>query len=453
MLPAIRLLFQPRKCLRWKQASPTLLQRNIDSLEAFHVISGSHDAPNNRRRLDLTISAKLQEGRFTAYQAREAWVALRRSHPAMASVIQGPRRIYRRMNQNEQDDWLNETFITIEGDRALTPELLHQFKATSRPTMFFLHHTCTLALRTPHFTMDGLGAFYLLSDFLSELGRTKAVERDVYLTERTSDLAPCLEEATQSTFPSIRQLLRLWKIRRDWLRSYPSIGIKPDRECSSLISSWKDLQFSMSETSSIIRRTKQSGLSLTHTVHAALIMGAREHGSYPDCSNYTNVIVMDMRGRAADTPTFRRNIASAHHAIWPYSLSVTGDLLSLAGKLKQIYVAAARDSDILSLAGPIFVEGMRMMPTSSHIFHSSPFISSIGKLDGVVAPRYGSMLVEDVSIMAETCHADMVVIIWSFKGKLTVRVNYNEGKYTTGNIDRYLQLTKKALMVGLGVTP
>ncbi|CAI7606753.1 unnamed protein product [Penicillium glandicola] len=422
LLRALRILFQPKKSLRWHQANPTLFRRNTNALEGFHAASGSQNVPEGRRRLDLTAIVKLQidDKKPTAHHAREAWIALRRKHPAMASVLHGSKRVYHKMDEHERQAWLDETFVTVPGDHMLTPELLNQFKATSRPTMYFLENTQVFALRTPHFTMDGLGAFYLLGDFLTELGGIQPKEESICFNEQPSNLASCLEEATQSTFPSMRQLLRLWRIRRNWLRSYPSIGIKPDKMGSSSVSSWKDLQFSISETKSLTIKAKQNGLSLTHVTHAALIIGAKKHGHNPELSNYTNVIVISLRGRA-DASSHVKNIASAHHAIWPFTLPVTTNFPSVAEQMKQIYVGAVGDSDLLSLSGPIFVEGMRTMPTSSHLFHSSPFVSSVGKLDSLIAQRYGCLYVEDVSVVAETSQEDIVVVVWLYKGKLTIR--------------------------------
>jgi hypothetical protein len=455
MTRTFRMLFQSRKSLRWYQASPRIFQRNIDALEGFHITGGSHNVPEGRRRLDFTTTVKLQVDKGdkpTAHQAREAWVALRQKHPAMASVIQGTKRIYHRMDQYERQAWLDESFVTVPGDHGLTPELLNQFKTTSRPRIYFLERSHMFVLRTPYYTMDDLGALCLLNDFLTELGRTATKEGNICFGEQPSDRATCLEEATQPTFPSPRQLLRLWKMQRIWYKGYPSIGIKPDEPGCSSVSSWKDLQFSTSETKDLLIRTKQNGLSLTHVAHAALIIGAKEHGHYPEPSNYTNVIVVNLRGRAADTTSQAKNIASAHHAIWPFTLPVTTNFLSVAEEMKQIYVSAVGDPDLLSLAGPIFVDGMRKMPTSSQHFHSSPFVGNFGKLDNLIAPWYGSFSVGQVTIVAETSQEDLVVIMWSYKGKFTIRVHYDEGKYSARNIERYLQLTNEALRKGLGIT-
>ncbi|KAJ5132361.1 hypothetical protein N7448_006519 [Penicillium atrosanguineum] len=455
LMRTLRILFQPKKSLRWYQASPTIFRRNIDAVEGFHVTSGSENVPQGRRRLDLTATVNLQVGngnKPTRHQARKAWIALRRKHPAMASVIQGSKRVYYRMDHQERQAWLDETFVNVPGEHALTPEVLNRYKATSRPTMYFLEDAHMFALRTPHYTMDGLGVFSLLGEYLAELGRIANKEQNACFDEQPSDLASCLEEAVQPTFPSPRQLLRLWRIRRNWLQSYPSIAIKPDKIDYSSISSWKDLQFSNSETKCLLARAKQNGLSLTHVAHAALIIGAMKHGVYPEGSNYTQMIVLNMRGRAADMSSHVKNIASTQHAIWPFTLPVSTCLLDVAEQMKQIYMNAVGDPDLLSLAGPIFIEGMRTIPASSHLFHSSPFVSSCGKLDNVIAPSYGTLYVENVSIMAEISQEDIVAIVWSYKGQLTIRVFYNEGKHSASNIQRYIQLTGEVLKKGFDMT-
>ncbi|KAK2755700.1 hypothetical protein FQN54_005850 [Arachnomyces sp. PD_36] len=454
LVRALRVLFQTRKSTQWHQTSPSTFQRNIDAVEGFHAASGSHAVRKGRRRLDLTAAVKLRgEGgeHLTTEHARMAWVALRQTHPALASVIQGSKRLYHKMDQQERQIWLEETFVRVPNDEGLTPELLDRFNSTSRPTLYYLERTHMLALRTPHYTMDGLGLLHVFNDLLTELGQVAIKKETNMFNEQPTDLACSLQEAAAVSFPSPRQIGRVLRKRRNWLQSYPSVNIKPDRaSCQSSVSSWKDLEFTASETRDCIMRAKQNNLTLTHAIHTALIIGTKEHGHFPELSNYTNVIVMDMRCHVGPS-AHAKNIVSAQHAIWPFTIPVSTDFISTAKKMKQVYLDATQDKDLLSLAGPIFVEGIRMMPTSSHLFHSSPFVSSCGKLDNIIAPSYGNLSVEDVSLVAETSREDIVVVIWSYRGKLTVRVMYNRGFYSESCISRYLQLTDEALRKGLGM--
>jgi hypothetical protein len=453
LLKIARMFFQSNRSLQWHPVSSTAFQRNIDALEGFHALSGSHQVPVGRRRRDITVSVKLQERsgeKKTAAQVRTAWLAIRRKHPAMASVLQDTKRLYNKADIEELQNWLDETFLTIANDDGLTPELLDGLEATSRPTLYFLEKTHTFALRTPHHTLDGVGAFYLLNDTLKELGKATSEKICPPFYEQPADLSCCLREATKSAFPSLRQLLRLLKIRRTWLQSYPSVRIVPDQiSCHTGVSSWTDLQLSEPQTRDLLMQAKKHGLTLTHACHAALVIGAKNHGGFPEDSNYSSVIVMNMRGHGADSSMLERNIASLQHVIWPINLSVT-NFLSTARCMKQLYLDAAQSDDLLPLAESIFLEGMRTTTTSDH-FHSAPFITSFGKFENFIASSYGSLQVEDVSLMVECSREDIVVGVWSYKGKLTLRVMYNKGFYSERSIKRYLCLTKVALLEGLGV--
>lgn len=445
------MFFQSGKSLQWQETSPTTFQRNIDPCEAFHALNGTHEVPSGRRRRDITAVAKLRSGqKVSVQQARTAWISLRRKHPAMASVLKGTKRFYQKSDEKELQSWLEQTLVIIPDDENITPELLDRLEATARPTLYFLVESSTFAIRVPHHTMDTIGVLYLLNDLLREVGRPEHDKSALPFQEQADDLSCGLREATRTQRPSIAQLLRLLKIRQRWVKSYPSIGIIPDQsKCYSGVSSWKDLKFSESMTDDILRGARKFGLTLTHASHAALIVASKVHGGFRESSNYSSVIVINVRNRGTDPSMLERNVASTQHVVWPITVPAT-DFLSTAEQVKQRYVDTIQNKDLMPLGETVFLEGIRTMKNSER-FHSAPFVSSFGKVENFLSSDHGSLRIEDISFVVESSREDILIGIWSYQGRLTIRVMYNMGYHSDESIERYLHTTEQVLSNGLGL--
>jgi hypothetical protein len=453
IMSTVRLFFQSTESLQWRPVGPTTFQRDFDAIEGFHYVNGTHDVPRGRRRQDITVSAVavMKSGeQISAEQVRAAWIALRQKHPAMASILQGTKRVYHKADKHELECWLRETLIAVPHDTVLTPELLDSLEASPRPTLYFIPKSSTYAIRVPHHATDTIGALYLMNDFLKALGEARLEEPLPRLNEKASDLACCLRNATETPSPSVKQLLRLLKMRQKWYKSYPSVGILPDQtKPTTGLSSWKDLQFSESQMNDLLKGSKKQGLTLTHAFHAALVVAAKEHGTFQEPSNYSSVIVINVRNRCADPSMLEKHVASTQHAIWPVTVPVS-DFQSTAQLLKQRYTSAAKSADLLPLAETVFLEGMRTVNNSER-FHSAPFISSFGKVESFLSSSHGSLNVEDVSFVVESSREDILVGVWSYKGKLIIRVMFNKGFHSDESIERYLHLTEKAFVNGLDI--
>lgn len=298
--------------------------------------------------------------------------------------------------------------------------------------------------------MDAVGLMRLLNDFLKELDSPEGKESALPFDEQATDLACSMQEATQAPRPSIMQLYRLWKLSLEWKKRYPSIGIPPDQpDVHSAISAWQDLQLSETMTDNLLKGARKHGLTLTHVCHAALMVAAKAHSDNQELSNYTNVIIMNIRNRAADPSMQDRNVASTQHAIWPFTVPVT-DFLATAHQVKDRYVTATQNKDLMPLAESVFLDGIRMMDNSDH-WYRAPGVSSYGKVDNFVFGDHSSFEIEDVSFAVESSKHDLVAAIWSYKGKMTIRVMYNRGYHSDKSIERYLQMTEREILSGLGL--
>ncbi|KAL4788962.1 hypothetical protein BDV19DRAFT_383493 [Aspergillus venezuelensis] len=453
-----RVLLQSRDSVRWRSKDGVTYERNIDAVETFYLANSSNNARSGRRNLDITVSAKLHvdsEYDTDIRHVRSAWLALRQRHPAIASLVHGSKRIYKRLQAENIQSWLNQTLVTITEEDQLTPELLDSLPAADTPVLYFLPESMTFALRTPHCFMDSLGSIMLLNDFLHELNETTAGITDVDepLGERPEELACSFKDAASPPSASISQLARLWSLRRRWLRNYPTIGVVPDQESpQSNLSTWRELEYISSSTRDLVAKAKKHKMSVTHVLHAGVAFATKEYGPFTLTRNYNSFITLDQRRRRQDKSVSLNDTVSAQHAMWPVSVRVTS-FWKTAGEFKQAYQDVINDPDFPALVEPVFAEVFPSPPSDCPTFSSAPILGSCGRIDKFLESSFGGFIVEDFSLATECSGEEVVVVAWTYKGKLRIRAMFNEGYHSPKSIERYLQLVQKALRDGLGVSP
>ena len=454
-LRSARVLLQSKDAVRWRSKDAAAFERNTDAVEDFYYYGGSQNARNGRRHLDLTVTARLRvdpQADIQPDHARAAWVTLQQKHPALASYVHGSKRIYTRMDEEEQmKKWLNKTFVVLPDEEEITPEVLDSLPATDMPAMHFLPDAMTFALRTPHHLMDALGTVMLLNDFLTELSRTLLGEVDTTQDDQPVDLACSLKEAASLPSASIAQRARLWNIRRRWLRSYPTVGVVPDQECpQSGLSSWRDLEYTPGETKDIIAKAKKHKMSVTHVIHAGVAFAAKEYGPFQLTRNYNSVILVDMRRRFTDESARQRRAPALQHAMWPVSVQVTS-FWKTAELLKNEYQELVKDPDLPALVEPVFAETIPGASAACPTFHSAPIFGNCGRIDDQLESAYDGFTVDDFSLSTECSGEEIVMAVWTYQGKLRIRAMFNEGFHSAKSIEQYMWLTEVALKDGLGV--
>ncbi|KAL4947979.1 hypothetical protein BDW69DRAFT_203894 [Aspergillus filifer] len=453
-----RVLLQSRDSVKWRSKDEVTYERNIDAVETFHLANRSNNARSGRSNLDITVSAKLHvdsEYEIDIRHVRSAWLALRQRHPAIASLIHGSKRIYRRLQAENIESWLNQKLVTITQEDELTPGLLDSLPAADTPVLYFLPDSMTFALRTPHYFMDSLGSIMLLNDFLHELSKTTVdtTNADELLDERPEELACSLRDAASLPSASISQLARLWNLRRRWLRNYPTIGVVPDQDSpQSNLSTWRELEYTSSSTRDLVAKAKRHKMSVTHVLHAGIAFATKEYGPFTLTRNYNSFITLDQRRRRAGKSASLNDIVSAQHAMWPVSVRVTS-FWKTAEDFKKAYQDVISDPDFPALVEPVFAEVLPNPPSDCPTFSSAPILGSCGRIDKILESSFHGFIVEDFSLATECSGEEVVVVAWTYQGKLRIRAMFNEGYHSAKSIERYLHLVQKALRDGLGVSP
>jgi hypothetical protein len=226
-----------------------------------------------------------------------------------------------------------------------------------------------------------------------------------------------------------------------------------------------------SSTSTLVSTCKARGITVTAAVHAALaeaVFGlSRER---PE--KYAAVVSANLRRRLAAPYN-----AGRQHAVGVYVTGVTPavERAQTFGEKARAMTAFYRSA---AWHTPQFVQALRpiMKFHAAALFDGPPpakppsavTLSSLGVIEGHLGGWYGSCGGEDsgshqqmaapggirvkafrfgVSILTR----QMLLYVWTFGGRLTLSVNYNEAYYSDAAVAELLDSVSHALQEGLGV--
>lgn len=82
---------------------------------------------------------------------------------------------------------------------------------------------------------------------------------------------------------------------------------------------------------------------------------------------------------------------------------------------------------------------------------STPSLSSMGVVEELLAREYGDWELTDFWISSTMLTGDIQMYLWTFRGRMTFSVCYNEGFYDIQEVNALLEETKRQLLAGLGI--
>lgn len=155
--------------MSWFKVSEQRYQRPLGENETFIKILGDTARPFNREHWVIIITASVtplgslaKDNQSSVF--REAWKALRFSHPTIAAyIVDETKYVYDIPDLAALEKWTAETFQVIEDKTA--DEVIASTTRVPYATMTFLPKTGELLGRLEHWRTDGIGSLILMDDF------------------------------------------------------------------------------------------------------------------------------------------------------------------------------------------------------------------------------------------------------------------------------------------------
>ena len=352
-------------------------------------------------------------------------------------VAQGSKKKYLPATAESVEHWIKETFSvnTVLAAKDIVPTL-HLKKL---PCLIFLPLLSEIILHCSHWRIDALGTCLVL-DRLFELvsqGITGYLPRwDL----EYQNLSPSLEDAFGSpsiSSPAIEAMAETVR-RRNFETSYPSAGLPFDGDMTTepKMSQFQALEFTAEATRDLIAACKVHGISVTAAIHAACAEAVFDRSKHSNSHDYSTVVSANVRDHL---PTSQKRTKSAY-ACGTYVTGIThtvrraDDFATRSSQLTKAYRGDWGAMDYMTALRPIYkVHGeallanvrSRLRPPASNVT-----LSSLGVIEKYLRSDHGSVVVENFRLGSVIMTRQPTLYIWTFRGRLTMSVDYNEAYYS-----------------------
>ncbi|KAK2048037.1 hypothetical protein LZ31DRAFT_550729 [Colletotrichum somersetense] len=495
--------------LVWRQTTPGVWQRTADEIEKFYsalatLYEGSGlmffaITGHISLRIDVrNIGHDVEVGAIFDKALESAWLALRFDHPTIASqVTQDPAtgrwiKTYRQcVGLEEQDFWLEKTLVHVSTRETGQEWANNQPPAPKIPTLFVLIPSShedgiirrDLVFRSPHDIIDGVGTLILLSNLITYVSKAFS-ERDAYKppaldgSEAANLSLPYRVAADVPVTLTGDQEKRLADMAAQKAAAMNATDVQvidmPYRRGASLPGRHQRVARTLTKerTALLIAACKAAGATVTHVFHAAIALVLRdiqERGSETKRVRYVNYILRNERASCRAPYNSHRHPAALYHSVSGQSLVVDmdlpaagddqasdGDFLRVVQVTKDFYHGVRSDGEHYALAPTIWAAAVPDIPTSPRPLpvpppkaHPSVSISSMGRVDDIIAPETGAIEAHDPWVTGEELGNGLGLFLGTFRGELCLSAAYNDAWHTAPDVLDFLKRCEDVVFSGL----
>lgn len=497
----------------WKETEPGRWQRATDEVEHFYFALAKAFEGSNRMFFAVTghiileakplpgLSIEETEKRLDA-ALRTAWLAVRWRYPTVASQVilqPGARtsiKVYQSPQKEEDlESWANTTLVSVS-ERLTGQEWANSDPpAPSVPKLFVLRPAGTslrrdLVLRSPHETVDGIGALQMLGQLVTEVSNAYGVsageaEAPRQLGSEIVNLSPPYRVAAnvpaELTPDQQQQLERMNEQKKAASQGTDSVPVlalpykqgetRPGRHQRA------HLWLTEEQTSNLLKACKGVGATVTHVFHAAIAMAVRDvqddRVANATTGQYVSYILRNERPSCIAPYNSTDHCVSVYHSVSGQALVVDLDLSvgesssrtpsaisnefsPILDKVRDFYHQVRDQSDhyifapsFWSAATPQLPEDGSIPPVPPPSSSPSVSLSSMGRVDSIVPSSQGEIEAHDPWVTGEELGAGLGVFLGTFRGRLCLSAAYNDAWHDGKEVMKFLERCREITMTSL----
>lgn len=408
------------------------------------------------------------------HSLRNAWKALVREFPRLALRPNGTvSKIYRVLNdETDIENWANDSFF-VEMEKA-PGDVVRTLGPRDLPSLHFLPASSEIVLLTSHWRMDGVGALMLLDRLFTLV----VLERPITIPGNPEDqylrISPSLEEAANCPPMDASPASTMLKsYANSWIDnmhrqaiSASGLPYEGDNTTPPSDTTQKTINLTPSATRALMYACKSKAISISAVIHAALAQTVFSLSPEDDRSDYTTVMAVNLR------PYLPPPYNGPEHAVQTYVASIIPTV-----PRNQKLTKAAQDltTTYRNWYSEKFMRALRWIycTHADRLFKSLPkttgggggaapkppsgvTLSSLGVAEGLIKGAYGgkgkSVTVEQFSFGVTMMTRQMLLYVWTFAGRLTLSLCYNEAYYQEVMAREVLERLRGFLESELGVS-
>ncbi|KAF2010594.1 hypothetical protein BU24DRAFT_400052 [Aaosphaeria arxii CBS 175.79] len=407
-----------------------------------------------------------------------------------------------------QDEWLNETVVIISNGQTGTEWVNSDPPAPEIPTLFLIHppkstsekETASIrrdiVFRSPHDIIDGVGTLMMLNSLLNYASKTF---EGTYIPpildgSESANLSPSYRIAANlppTLTPAQTQLLESIIAQKTNLANPAtnppdlSLPYKPSNPSSTLPGKHQRsfLTLTAAQTTALLTACKTSNMTPTHAFHAAaalvLLTIQPTRPTTTKEVRYTTYILRNERRTCVPPYDSAAHAAALYHSVSGASLAVDLQLRSLEDernftqqerkeefrdvvkRFSDYYLAVKYDEQHTMLVPSLWALGIPKLPSKKESELHFPVppprvapsvsMSSMGRVDEIVAPEVGRFRVGDVWVTGEELGNGLGLFLGTFKGELTVSAAWNDAWHEEKEVLDFLERCRDIVFEGLEI--
>lgn len=390
----------------------------------------------------FTISFNLRDSEFDqslfTQRLRLAWLWLALEFPQTTTTTSDGKFVTHLLSGSEQqEEWLQKTFNVVEGTNAEKYDLLSEIP--NYAVLYYFPTSSQVAVVSPHVSIEATGALKMFNLLMDRAVNHDSIEKNYQ--PRADHLPASLEQALDLHNTKEEHQKLAWDALAECEKTQPSLADEsqpaPEKEIKEKgYRGHQILTFTPEETSRIIEKSKQSGISVTSFMFAALLEFLTELETNKDSAYYTSFDIYNMRTVLPDA--LANSPFAFYGAFWPTVIETPkGDVKTILKNVDSHLKKAA--SHLRNDGHPSVDEASKalkpMALTCQQIFQflaqdpeslrPSPNISSFGVCENYLNRSYGSVQVTDFNVSTRSLSPQCPGFAYTFRNRLNFGSTYS----------------------------
>ena len=453
--------------MTWKETLPRHYERPYDGTEQMVRGFTGHFKPLNRTHwiVNLTVRSSLKlSGEEATSILRPAWARIRHAYPFVAAAARDELGCfeYKSPDSAELEKWLDAS-VVVHLEDSTTEDLLSSPGLVENSCLHFFPSSGIFVFRFNHYFIDGTGIQHLVHRFFQHLCNEDAKQlpkfgnESIRLAPSPSEAAGWPTEQPEAVQEQLRQaaLAQIGKLLTSTGFPVKGPGLPgATRHVSVAVDG--------STLAGILQSCRSAGFKLTAAIHAAAtaaLAELRSHGDSPTAPATYN---------SAGNFDYRRYMRAPYNdpGLWAggfYEMSVAFEVpvdapfAEQAKRFQRLYSTLLADRDreaAVATYDGFCIEFAKILAAPSPadtIPPTQPMLTNWGVLSDVLQQRYEGKTglgfdLEDVQPTMEICVPGPMLIVWTWKGTLSMTMCFNEAYYEVESMKTYMARVKAILL-------
>lgn len=512
----------PKLDYHWKSTRLGCWERDIDEAEEFYASLARLYEGSGRMFFAITghvsISFEISPeksvhecGSILDDALRRAWLALRFTHPSIASWTGWSStksrlvKVYESPLDLQMDpmrsDWLRMTFQEIWDHPSGRDWCNADPPAPKLPTLYVIHPDQSndaaagtiirrdLVIRSPHDVMDGIGTLHLLNQLLehtSDVLENEAKEPAHTFGEEWERLSPPMRVALGLESPPSKDIKKLHgRIVAENTAVIKNVNMltMPFQQGALVPGKHQRLETNLSAaaTSRLLSSCETAGVSVTQSYHAAAIVALsciQTSKTSEQSVWYINYALINLRDRCRPEYRTSSHAASVYHCVSPNILAIdmtisaatTHQETTISKRqvetfkrvlpiVRNFYWAICRNGNLKQLCPLVWANYIPSVtfdtaePPPIPLPNKNPSvsISSLGVVDKIISPERGPLQIHNPWVTGEELGTGLGLFLGTFRGQLSLSAAFNEAWHDASVITDFLKLCNDIVWAGLGL--